>query len=157
MRILAILLLSTITLAEYKIVTIDINRILNESKEAKAKRAEIDKKSAAATASLEKDRGSLMALEKKAKESKSEADVKAFREKQRSVSKFIQETENSIQSQVAAFNEQLTNKAMKEIEAYAKSEDIDLVLYKGEQPRGPVLFGEAGGDITDIIMSKLDK
>ncbi len=156
MRILALLLLTTLSLAEYKIVTVDINRILNESKEAKVKRAEIDKKSAAATTSLEKDNATLIALEKKARESKQEADIKAFKEKQRAMSKFFQETENSIQSQVAAFNEELTKKAMKEIEAYAKSEDIDLVLYKGEQPRGPVLFGEGNGDITDLIMSKLD-
>lgn len=157
MRILILLLLTSLSFAEYKIVTIDINRILNESKEAKIKRAEIDKKSAAATATLEKDKATLVALEKKAKESKKEEDIKSLREKQRAMTKFFQETENSIQSQVAAFNDELTKKAMREIEAYAKANDIDLVLYKGEQPRGPVLFSQTEGDITDEIMAKLDK
>ena len=154
--LLALLSLSSIAFADYKIVTIDINRILNESNESKQKRAEVDKRSASARKELEAKKASLQGLEKKIKESKNQKDIEAFKTQQRDFAKFVQETDQEIQKQIAEFNQDLTAKAMKIIESYAEEQKIDLVLYKGEKPRGPILYGEASGDITDEVMKRLN-
>jgi Skp family chaperone for outer membrane proteins len=49
-------------------------------------------------------------------------------------------------------NKELTDKVLTRIEAYAKSNDYDLVFEKSERFRGPVLFGSDSVDITDQIL-----
>jgi Skp family chaperone for outer membrane proteins len=44
---------------------------------------------------------------------------------------------------------------MGKIEAYAKSNNYDLVIDKSEKYRGPVLFGKSSADITDEILGTL--
>lgn len=155
--IISILCLTTPALSEYKIVTIDINQLLNETSEAKAKRAEVDKISDSAKKQLDSKKSSLQALEKKARESKSQKDIEAFKTQQRDFAKFVRETDEDIQKQISEFNKVLTDKAMKIIASYAEEQKIDLVLYKGEKPRGPILYGQASGDITQDIMERMNK
>lgn len=155
--LISLLCLTSAVQAEYKIVTIDINQLLNETSEAKTKRAEVDKVSASARKQLEAKKASLQALEKKVKESKDQKDLESFKTQQREFAKFVRETDESIQKQISEFNQVLTEKAMKIIATYAEEQKIDLVLYKGEKPRGPILYGQASGDITADIMARMNK
>ena len=45
--------------------------------------------------------------------------------------------------------------AKSKIEAYAKTNNYDLVIDKSEKYRGPVLFGKPSADITDQILEAM--
>lgn len=142
--------------SEYKIATVDITKILNESNEAKAKKIEVDKKADAARKELEGKRDVLQAAGKKLQDTKDPKEIEKFKKDQQEFATTMRAKDDELQKQIGEFNKQLTDKAMKIIEAYAKENGISLVLYKGDKPRGPVLYGEAGDDITAEILKKIN-
>ena len=143
-------------LADFKIATVDITKILNESSEAKAKKIQIDGKADIARKDLEGKRDQLQITGKKLQESQDPKGIEKFKKDQQEFAALMRSKDEELQKQISDFNKQLTDKAMKIIEGYAKENGISLVLYKGDKPRGPVLYGEAGDDITAEILKRIN-
>src|SRR4051812_6776820 len=70
LAIFAVLFVPTVALAEFRVATVDVNRILNESKEAQTKKKKLDEMQADARKKLETKKASLKDLEDKLKANK---------------------------------------------------------------------------------------
>ena len=145
--------------AEFKVATVDVNKILNESKEAKQAKSELDKRSAEVRKKVDAPRAELQALETKLREAKvaeNSKEAQEFRTKYENYSKLLKESDEELRKEFMKTNRDLTDKAIKVIEAYAKENGIDLVLDHSEKVRGAVLYGSGGDDITDKIISEIN-
>ena len=152
-------LVSAPVFAEFKVATVDVNKILNESKEAKEAKSELDKASAEVRKKVEAPRAELQALEKKLKDAKvaeNSKEAQDFRAKYESYAKLVKESDEELRKEFMKTNKDLTDKAIKVIEAYAKENHIDLVLDHSEKVRGAVLYGSGADDITDKIISEIN-
>ena len=155
---IALLITSTTVIAETKITTVDVNRIINESPEAKAKRKDLDTKAGEARKKVEAKRAVLVETDKKLKEMKvsdTSAEAENLRNDARDFERFVRDTDDDLKKEFLKFNKEITDKVLKIIDAYAKENHIDLVLDKSDKTRGAVLFGEASADITNDILAKL--
>lgn len=167
-NLLATLSIASITLAiqveyvhaDYTIATVSVNRVLNESKEAKVKKKEIDDLTAKAKKKVEDKKKSLQTLEKKIKDgevAEDSAEAQTFRNEARDFARFVKDTESDIRSEFLKSNKTLTEKAVNLIAQYAKANNIDLVLDKSDNARGPVLYGSNTADITDAVVQQMNQ
>ena len=143
-------------LAELRIATVDVNRILNESKEGKSKRAQLDEMTQFAKKKIDAKKSILKNTEEKLKTAgtvEDSKDVRNFKNQVRDFSGFVKDTEEDLRQAFLKVNKDLTDKVIKNIEAYAKNNKIDLVLDKSSQERGAVLFGDNSADISDKIIN----
>lgn len=158
---LSILLIPALVCAdETKIATVDMARILNESKQGQAKRRELDVLSAAAKKKVEERKGTLQALDKKMKSSKVSEDSKefeAFRAQAKEFSRFVKDTEEGLKKEYVKSNRELLEASMKKITMVAEKKSVDLVLDRSEKVRGPVLFGSKETDITNDVLAELNR
>ncbi|MCB0331889.1 MAG: OmpH family outer membrane protein [Bdellovibrionales bacterium] len=147
-------------LAEYSIATVDINRVLNESKESVAAKKELDQASAKAKTKVEERRNSLKAIEAKIKAGKISPDsqeAENFRADAKDFTRYVKDTEEKLRRDFMKSNKHLTEKTLAAISKYAESNNIDIVLDKSaEGGRGPVLFGMKSFDITENIIKKVN-
>ena len=154
----SILALGSPAQAEVRIATVDVARIINEAPDAKAKKKELDAASEAAKGKLESRGKELQALKTKLEEQKVSAESKeaeSFREKARDFERMRADLKADLDKKYMKVNKELSEKVMGKIEAYAKSNNYDLVIDKSEKYRGPVLFGKSSADITDEILGTL--
>ena len=155
----ALVTMATAAHAEFRIATVDINRILNESKEAQAKKSELDAASASAKKDLDQRRASLQATEKKLKDSGTSTtskEAETFRAQAREFVRLAKDTEEKLRGEFVKSNKALTEKTLRIVEAYAKKNAIDLVLDKSEKVRGAVMFRAAPFDITNEIIAQVN-
>jgi len=146
--------------ADYKIVTVDVNRVINESREAKAKRAELDGLYSKTKEKLEGRRKGLEEADKKLKAGIIKADSKEaekFRTDAREFTRLTRDSEEDLRKEFLKLNKTLTEKALKTIREYAQANKIDLVLDKAADGHGPVLVGSPSADITDEIVVQINK
>ena len=140
-----------------KVATIDINAVLNNLPESKAKKKEIDELTTSARAKLQAKAESLQALEKKIKEKSLPDDseeAQKLRKDSREFERFQKDTQEDLQRHFLKINRELTDKTLKAVEAYAKAHKLDLVLDKAKD-RGPILFGATAIDITSDVAKEL--
>jgi Skp family chaperone for outer membrane proteins len=145
---------------EAKIATVDMGRILNESKQGQAKRRELDVLSASAKKKVEERKATIQALDKKMKTSKTDEDSKemeAFRVQARDFSRFVKDTEDGLKKEYVKSNRELLDASMKTIASIADKKKVDLVLDRSEKVRGPVLFGSKQTDITNDVLAELNR
>lgn len=145
--------------AEFKLVTVDVNRVLNESKEAIEKRKELQALSNKAKSKIEAKRKPLEDMEEKLRDSKvaeNSKEAERFRAEAKSFARLVKDTEEEIKKEYLRANKDLTQDVLEEIRAFAKKNDIQMVLDKSEIGRGPVLFGAPSADITDDIIKSLN-
>ena len=145
--------------ADIKIATVDVGRILNESPDAVAKKKELDSLSQEAKKKADDKRKNLQALETKLKEKKVAEDSKeadGYRNEAREYARFVKDTEEDLKKRFLKVNKDITDKALAKISDYAKSNSIDLVLDKSDKFRGPVLFGLPSVDITDQVLKAIN-
>ena len=158
--VLLAILLPLNSWAEFKIVTVDINTVLNESKGSVKQKKELDALSKKARADITKKREEIKKLEEtltKNKTAPDSAEAEEFRKKAKNFSRHIKDTEEDLKKKFLKINKDLTDKALKEIQKYAEANKIDLVLDKSaKDQRGPVLFGNPGVDITNQIIKKIN-
>jgi Skp family chaperone for outer membrane proteins len=143
-----------------RIATVDVNRVLNESKEAKIKKVEFDSKTSDAKQKVETKKNNLKQLEDKIKASGASEDSKEvlnLREQVRDYSRYVKDTEDTLREQFMKINKVLTEKALGIIKKYADSKNYDLVLDKSGKERGPVLFGSESADITDKVIEIMNQ
>ena len=146
--------------AEVKIVTVDVSRILNESKEAKIKRSELDTVNLDAKKKIESRKAVLKSLEDKLKEKKLSEDskeVENFKSQAREFERLVKDTQDDLKEKFLKTNKVLTEKALNLIKDFAEAKKIDLVLDKSQAQRGPVLFGSPDSDITNEIILKMNQ
>lgn len=144
--------------AEIRIATVDVARIINESSDAKSKKKELDAASEEAKKKLEARGKDLQALKTKLESQKVSPESKeaeGFREKARDFERMRADMKADLEKKYMKVNKELSEKVMGKIEAYAKSNNYDLVIDKSEKYRGPVLFGKASADITDEILEAM--
>jgi len=152
------LVLSANAQGEIRIATVDVARIINEAPDAKAKKKELDAASEAAKSKLEARGKDLQALKTKLEEQKVSAESKeaeGFREKARDFERMRADLKADLDKKYMKVNKELSDKVMGKIEAYAKTNNYDLVIDKSEKYRGPVLFGKPSADITDQILEAM--
>jgi Skp family chaperone for outer membrane proteins len=141
--------------ADFKIATVDVSRILNESPDAVSKKKELDTLTQDAKKKAESKRKELDGLRIKlesAKVSEDSKEAESLRAQVRDYARFVKDAEEDIKKRYVKVNRDITEKAMGRIESYAKANDIDLVLDKSDKYRSAVLFGDSGADITDDIL-----
>lgn len=146
--------------AEYRVATVDILRIMNESTKAKARRKEIDALANKARAEIEKRRTALKATEEKLKRSGAKEDSKEvaeFRKDAKELARLVKDSEEELKREFLNSNRELTEEAMEVIKNYAKRNKIDLVLDSSEATKGLVLYGAGGLDITDQVVKELNR
>ena len=145
--------------AEFRLATVDLNKILNESTSAKEDRKTLDQLTQQTKKKLDAKKLALTELEKKIKEKKLEKDseeVKAFAEEVQKFNILVKESEEEIKKEFLKFNKSLTEKALKLINNYATKKNLDLVIDHSEKARGPVVFGDPGVDISAEILKEMD-
>jgi outer membrane protein len=146
--------------AEFKIATVDVNKILNESSAARSKRKDLDERASAARKKLEDKGKSLKERKDKLELAKDKADpkeVEKFRADARDFERTVKDTDEDLKKEFLKFNRELADKAVKLINEYAKKNQIDLVLDKSQGSRGPVLFGQPSFDITGDITEEMNR
>lgn len=156
----SLLLISSTALAEFTVATVNINRIMNESKEAKSKKKELDEMSAKAKKKIEDKKLKLQAMEKRLKDGEikeDSAEAQSFRNEARDFTRFIKDTEADLKNEFLKYNKTLTEKTLNIIAQYSKSNNIDLVLDKSEGNRGAVLYGNQAADISEAIIKELNQ
>jgi outer membrane protein len=144
--------------AEIKIATVDVARLINEAPAAKGKKEELDKASDEAKKKLEAKGKELQTLKTKLEEQKVAPDSKEaenFRSKARDFERMRADMKADLEKRYVKINRELSEKVMTKIEAYAKSNQYDLVIDKSDKFRGPVLFGKPSADITEEILDDL--
>ncbi len=145
--------------AELRVATVDINRVINESSEAKAQRKKLDQLSSKAKNDIEARQSELQKREQSLKAANVTADSKEaerFRNDAREFGRFVKDTQEDIQKEFAKSNKELTEKALTLIRGFAAKNKIDIVLDKAEAGRGPVLYSGKTFDITDDIVADID-
>lgn len=146
--------------AEYTIATVSVNKILNESKEAKSKKKELDELSAKAKSKVDEKKKKLQEIEKKIKDgdiSEESQEAQNFRNEARDFARFVKDAEGDLRAQFLKQNKTLTEKALNLVAQYAKNNNIDLVIDKSDNSRGPVIYGNPGADITDAIVKQINE
>lgn len=157
---LSLTLFCSPVLAEVRIATVDLARVLNETQLAKARKEKLDSLANAAQKKIKQRQEELRALEEKAsltKSSDTPRDATAgLQIKQRDFARYVKDNQDELRAEFARVNSELTSTALKKIQEFGKKNGYDLVLGRSEQERGMVLFGNSRTDITDVIIKQLD-
>jgi Skp family chaperone for outer membrane proteins len=145
--------------AEFRVATVDMGRILNESKEAQGRKRQLDEVTLAAKKKIEERQLALQAREKKLREQKvteNSKEAEKFRNDAREFTRFVKDTEEEIKKTFLKSNRDLTEKALKIVEARASSSNYSIVLERSARGRSSVLFADETFDITDSVLKALD-
>ena len=157
---IASLLISVDALAEYRVATVNINKVLNNSKEAQVKKKELDKLSKKAKEQIDKRREELEKMEARLKDSKASEDsdaVERFRDQAKDFQRFVKDQEEDLKMNFLKTNKELTEKTLELVREYARNKGFDLVLDKGASVGGTVIFTADDNDITEEIIAKINK
>lgn len=163
MKYLLILFLAITTsnaYSEYRIATLDVNRVLSESSEAKVAKSKLDASSDKAKKIIEEKKASLKSLEDKAKAGKIDKNSKEAEQLKKGTQELftlIRSKEDDLKKEFMATNKVLTDKTVQIVEKYARENNIQLVLDKSEKGRSPVLFRDQSFDITEDIVKLINQ
>jgi outer membrane protein len=146
-----------VLLADIRIGTVDMTKVLQESPAAKSKVDAIDKKASNAKAKISRQKEELVALQKKLGEDASgtSPDAEKFRKASRELQRYVRDTEEELKTELMEVRKTVTEQAFKRVKEVAKSKNLDIVLEKSEVARGPVLFAEGVTDITSTVVSSM--
>lgn len=144
-------------MADIRIGTVDMTKVLQESPSAKAKVDAIDKKATRAKEKINKQKEELVALQKKLGDDASgtSPDAEKFRKASRELQRYVRDTEEELKTELMEVRKNVTEQAFKKVTEVAKSKNLDIVLEKSEVARGPVLFAEGVTDITSYVLASM--
>ena len=146
--------------AETKIVTVDVNRILNESVQAQMMKKELDKLQQDAKVKIEARRKALDDAKTKlgAAALKEDSDAaEKLRAQSRELERFVKDTQEELNKEFMKRNRALKESTIKTIQQYAEREKIDLVLDRSDENHGPVLYGQSTVDVTSEIVKEMNR
>ena len=158
--LITVLSSSVMAHAEFRVATVDVNKVLNESKEAQGIRKKLDERQAVASKKLEAKRDELKQLEDKLKSKNVTDDSKeaeGFRAQAREFERMVKDTREDLQKEFLKSNKSLTEKTLVAVQKYAAANKIDLVLDKSQAIRGPVLYAGPVFDITEEIVKVVNE
>lgn len=156
----AMLGLSTAATAEFRVATVDMNKVLNDSKDAQGVRKKLEDMQSVAAKKLESKRDALKQLEEKLKSKGVPDDSKeaeGFRAQAREFERMVKDTREDLQKEFMKSNKGLSDKTLTVVQKYASANKIDLVLDKSQAVRGPVLYAGQVFDITDDIVKAMNE
>jgi outer membrane protein len=162
--LLANLVLVSYAVADLRVATVDIGKILNESSMAKSERVQLDRITADARRNVTLKQTDLEKLKKEVTSQTQSQGTQGsdsqilveYRQKVRDLERLVKDKEDQIQSEFIKSNNKITEKTLSAIKAYASQKGIDLVLDKSAMKRGPVLFATETADITKDIIARLE-
>ncbi len=143
----------------YKVVTVDVNKIINDLPESTQKKNEINKIQKAFKDSLENKKKNIQALEQKFKAGSKDPQSKeavALRDAIRDYEQTASKANAEVQKKFLESNKELTDRVVNVIRKYAKNHDISLVLDKNDKGTSALLYGDESVDITGIIAKEVD-
>lgn len=146
--------------AEFRLATVDINRIINDIEESQKEKEELNRLSKKAKKEIEREREKLKNTEEKIKSGKikeGSAQAEKFRADAREFTRLIQDKEEDLKRKFLKLNKRLTEKVLVTIREYAEKNSIDLVLDSSSASRGPVLFGTEANDITEQVIKQINR
>lgn len=155
-----LLFFSSSAYADYRIATLDVNRVLGESADARAAKSKLDASSDKAKKIIENKKASLKPLEDKAKAGKLEKNSKEAEQLKKGTQELftlIRNKEDELKKEFMATNKTLTDRTAQIVEKYARENNIQLVLDKSEKGRSPVLFRDQSFDITNDIVKLINQ
>ena len=141
-----------------KIATVDVNEIVNSLDEAKTQKAAFESERAKAKKTLDERQTELKKLQDAIQTQKLSPTSKEgieFRAKMKDYERFVRDTEEELKRDYLKANQKLGKMVFEAIEAYAKKNNIDLVLEKTKTRGGPLVFESGKADITSDIMATL--
>lgn len=159
-KIIALLLIANMAAADQKIAVVDMAKLMNESKEAQSKRAELDKTALDAKKNLDAKRDALKKIESQLQAKKASEDspeVEKFRAQARDFARMVKDADEDIKTKYMKVNKALLDQTQAVIEKYAKEQKIDLVLDRSDKVRGPIMFASQTQDITSEIAKLMNK
>jgi Skp family chaperone for outer membrane proteins len=142
-----------------KIVTVDINAVLNSLSETKAKKQLLDSMAEKLKKEIETKRNELKAREAKLQANKVEMDsveAENYRKSVRDFERLMKDREAEYKQSFLKINKELTEKALGYVNAYARKNSISLVLERSNLEIGPVLFNSPATDITTKIIDSIN-
>lgn len=158
MRFLCLLLITSVLFAETKIATIDTAKLVTAFKAKDEASANVEKEQKkleeefkAQRTKFEEQRTALM---KKNLNPESE-EVKSFRTELEKAEKDFLAKKESFENKARNVYKRLSDQVFKAIKEYSEEKSIDLVLDKGSEGAGPVLYAKSDSDITSDVMEKL--
>jgi len=155
---IGLIMVPTTVLADFKVATVDMGRILNESRESQKAKQQLDKLSTEARQRVDAKRSQLEKTEELIRSGKLTIESKEgqkFQEDMRDFNQMVRKTEEELREEFMKSNTKVTEGALTIIQGYAKQNKIDLVLDKSSTSRGPVVYGVADFDITDEVVRLL--
>jgi outer membrane protein len=151
----ALLSLAPNALAEVRIATVDVSKIVNDSPEAISKKKELDNYSTELKKKIDAKGQTLQELKEKLEEKKVKADSKEaedFRNQVRDFERMRSDAKADLEKRYVKINKELTDKVYGQIEKFAKTNNYDLIIDKSDKYRGPILFGAESTDVTAQLL-----
>jgi len=151
----ALLSLAPTAIAEVRIATVDVSKIVNDSPEAIAKKKELDNYSAELKKKIDTKGQALQELKEKLEEKKVKADSKEaedFRNQVRDFERMRGDAKADLEKRYVKINKELTDRVYGQIEKFAKANNYDLIIDKSDKYRGPILFGAESTDVTAQLL-----
>jgi len=145
--------------ADIKVATVDVNKILNESKDAQARKKVIDDQASVARKKLDGKKSELQALEAKLTAAKVDSDSKeaeSFRKEAREFERLVKDSQEELKKAFMKSNKELTDRTLGLIKSFAEKNGYDVVFDKNEAGRGAVLFSKSIPDITAKVIAELN-
>lgn len=146
------------SVADLRIATVDLNRIMNETREAKEQREKLTSLSETLRSKGETRRNEIRTIEERLEANKESStyqkELAAFQTKRRDFARFLKDSEDELKREVSRINQELTSKYLKEIKSFSEKNGFDLVITKSERQRGPILFGQSEIDITEQFLKR---
>lgn len=145
---------------EFRVASVDMNRMINESKQGKLKRDALQARSEAKRKELDSKKAALKEMEnklteKKVKEDSKEADE--FRNKARELARLVKDSETDLKNEYMRTTKDLVKNANKVIEQYAKKNNLSMVFDRSEGHPSAILYGASSMDITAEVLKELDR
>lgn len=143
---------------DYSIRTVDMAKLMKATKVASEKLPALEAKSKKQEQEFKAQRDSIKSLEKKLIDKNVAPDSKEadeLRVKARDFDRKLKDSQEEMQKQYAQISKEALKQAQDAVNSYAQKNKISLVLEKGAKGASPVLYGEAGSDITAELIANM--
>ncbi|RMD86548.1 MAG: OmpH family outer membrane protein [Candidatus Dadabacteria bacterium] len=145
--------------ADYVIATVNMDKILNETKAAEKKKEELARLKEEKKKAIEKEKKALISMKKKLAEQKLPEDspeVIDYKARAKDLARLAKDAEEELRRQYLRSTRELLQKARIAIKKYAKENGINLVLEQGGAEKSSVVYSSNALDITDKIIAILN-
>jgi len=144
----------------FRVAIVDMDRVLNETKEAQSKRKELEAMKVEKKKSLEAKKNTLTQMEAKLKEKKVSPESKEadeFRARARDFTRLAKDAEEDLKREYLKSTKTLIDKTQGIISKYSQEKKLNLVLERGKNQKNAVLYASDLLDITDEVIKQMNQ